>query len=126
LSADAERTKRLIEFKKKLEDRIENLTSELNDSQTMLEALNSILLEKGFRHLQVPAETAKTAAPPTTEKTNEGQREPTPPQPHTEPDNITPLQTTTGELLANLQITEDQLRVVLAEDKDFNPSHTSS
>lgn len=110
--------KRLIEFKKKLEDKIEKLTSELKDSQAMLEALDSILLEKGFRHLQVPEKSTKTGAPPTTERMDEG--EPEPLQSRAELENVTPLQTTTGELLANLQVTEDQLRVVLAEDKNFN------
>jgi len=119
LSADAERIKRLVEFKKNLEDNIEKLTSELKDSQIMLETLNSILLEKGFRHLQVPEESTKTGPLPTTEKAGEGEPEPSPLQMHTELENVTPLQTTTGELLASLHVNEDQLRVVLAEDKDF-------
>jgi hypothetical protein len=120
LSADAERIKRLVEFKKKLEDKIENLTSELKDSQAMLETLDSILLEKGFRRLQVPEESTKTGALPATERVAESEPEPSHPPSHAELENVTPLQTTAGELLAKLHVTEDQLRVVLAEDKDFN------
>jgi len=123
LSADAERIKRLVEFKKKLEDKIEKLTSELKDSQATLETLDSILLEKGFRHLQVPEESAKTevlAAKPATKIVDEDEAKPSPFQSHAELEDVTALQTTTGELLANLHITEERLRVVLPEDKDFN------
>jgi len=120
LSADAERTKRLIEFKKKLEDKIEKITSELKDSQAMLETVDSILLEKGFRHLQVPEASTKPEVPPVTERIGEGEPEPAPPQPQAQLGDVTPLRTTTGELLANLHLTENQLRVVLAEDKNFN------
>ena len=120
MSADAERTKRLIEFKKKLEDKIEKITSELKDSQAMLETVDSILLEKGFRHLQVPEASTKPEVPPATERVGEGEPEPAPPQPQAQLGDVTPLRTTTGELLANLHLTENQLRVVLAEDKNFN------
>jgi hypothetical protein len=120
LSADAERIKRLVEFKKKLEDKIEKLTSELKDSQATLETLDSILLEKGFRHPQVPEESTKTEVLPATKIVDEDEPKPPPFQSHAELENVTALQTTTGELLANLHITEDQLRVVLAQDKDFN------
>ena len=119
MSTDAERIKRLVEFKKKLEEKIEKQTSELKDSQAMLETIDTILLEKGFRRLQVP-ESTKTGVLPATEKSSESEPEPSPPQMHAELENVTPLQTTAGELLANVRVTEDQMRVVLAEDKDFN------
>jgi hypothetical protein len=35
-------------------------------------------------------------------------------------ENATPLQAMTGELLANLYASEDSVRVVMAEGKDFN------
>jgi hypothetical protein len=117
LSTDSERIKRLVEFKKKLEDKIENLTTELKDSQAMLETLDTLLLEKGFKRPQIPEEPTKTETP-TTETTSETQ--PQPIQEQMELDNITPLQTNTGELLAHMHVAEDQLRVILAEDKNFN------
>ncbi|HVP16025.1 MAG TPA: hypothetical protein VMT42_01500 [candidate division Zixibacteria bacterium] len=120
MSTDAERIKRLVEFKKKLEDKIEKLTSELKDSQAMLETLDSILLEKGFRRLQVSEESTRTGDLRATERVDEGEPEPSPLQSPAELENITPLQTTAGELLANLHVTKEQLRVILAEDKDFN------
>ncbi|MGA2309355.1 MAG: hypothetical protein ABSG57_07390 [Candidatus Bathyarchaeia archaeon] len=120
MSVDAERIKRLVEFKKKLEDKIEALSSDLKDSQAMLETIDSILLEKGFRHLQVTEGSTKTGVLLATERGGEGESEPSSPQSHVELQNVTPLQTMAGELLANLHVTEDQLRVVLAEDKDFD------
>jgi hypothetical protein len=121
LSTDADRMKRLVEFKKKLENKIENLTAELKDTQAMLETLDTLLLEKGFQRPQIPEEPTKTQTPTTettTETTSEIQPEPL--QEHEELDNITPLETNTGELLAHLHVTENQLRAVLAEDKNFN------
>ena len=121
MSTDADRMKRLVEFKKKLENKIENLTAELKDTQAMLETLDTLLLEKGFQRPQIPEEPTKTQTPTTettTETTSEIQPEPL--QEHEELDNITPLETNTGELLAHLHVTENQLRAVLAEDKNFN------
>ena len=116
MSTDADRIKRLVEFKKKLENKIENLTNELKDSQATLETLDTLLLEKGFKRPQIPEEPTKTQTPTT--QTTETQPQPEPQQ--TEPENITPLQTNTGELLATLHVTDDQLRVILAQDKNFN------
>jgi hypothetical protein len=49
MSQDSERLKTLVDFKKKLEKRIKELNSELEESQGVLEVVNSILLEKGFK-----------------------------------------------------------------------------
>ncbi|MGD0160453.1 MAG: hypothetical protein ABSB89_09170 [Candidatus Bathyarchaeia archaeon] len=112
MSTDADRIKRLVEFKKKLETKIENLTTELKDSQAMLETLDTLLLEKGFKRPEIQEEPTRTETP-TTETTSETHIE-------QELDNITPLQTNTGELLAHMHVEEDRLRVVLADDKNFN------
>jgi len=115
MSQEAEKLKKLVAFKKKLDKRIKKLESELNEQRLMLEALNSILLEKGFKR----AEIAKT---PAAAEVSQVKEEPSvqPPQPLAEDENVIPLKAVTGELLANLYINEDSLRVVLAEDKEFN------
>ena len=103
MSEEAEKIKKLVAFKKKLEKRVGELKSELKELQTMLEAVNSVLLEKGFKRAEitkVPA--AMEALPPTEYK------------------DIIPLKTVTGELLANLYVSEDSLHVVPAEDKSFD------
>ena len=120
MSVDAERIKRLVEFKKKVEGKIEELSSDLKDLQAMAETIDSILLEKGFRHPQVTEESMKTGVLPATEKAGEGESEPSSPRSYAELETVTPLQTMRGELLANLHVTGDQLRVVLARDKGFD------
>ena len=46
---ESEKIKVLVEFKKKLEERISEIESELQEKKVTLEALNSILIEKGFK-----------------------------------------------------------------------------
>lgn len=117
MSEDAEKIKRLIAFKKRLENEIEKMSSDLKDSQAMLETINSVLLEKGFKRLEATESPTRTGAMPPRESVNEG---PSSPQSHVEFESATPLKTMTGEFLANLYVSEDSLRVVLAEDKDFD------
>jgi hypothetical protein len=120
LSEDSERIKRLVEFKKKLENRIEELSSDLKDSQAMLDTINSVLLDKGFKRLQVAEESTKAEALPPMENVEESKSEPPSHQSVVDLENATPLQSMTGELLANLYASEDSVRVVMVEDKDFN------
>jgi hypothetical protein len=120
LSEDSERIKRLVEFKKKLENRIEELSSDLKDSQAMLDTINSVLLDKGFKRPQVTEESTKAEALPPMENVEESKSEPPSHQSEVDLENATPLQSMTGELLANLYASEDSVRVVMAEDKDFN------
>ncbi len=114
--AEVEKIKRLVDFKKKLEKRVDELKSELKELQTMLEAVNSMLLEKGFKRAEIAKVPAAIEALPKEEVA----AEPSPPQPPTEYENVIPLKTITGEPLANLYISEDSLRVMPAEDKNFN------
>lgn len=53
MSDNAERMKRLIAFKKKLETRIEELNAELTDLNATLDTVDSILLEKGFKRPEI-------------------------------------------------------------------------
>jgi len=116
MSQDAEKLKRLVSFKQKLEKRVEELESELKELQATLEAVNSILLEKGFKRAEITKPPAEIEALPPGEVTVE----PSPPQPPTEYESVIPLRAVTGELLATLYVGEDSLRVVPAEDKSFN------
>ncbi|MEM3731656.1 MAG: hypothetical protein QW667_06990 [Candidatus Bathyarchaeia archaeon] len=105
MSQDAERIKRLIEFKQKIEKRIEELDSELKEMQAILEAVNSILLEKGFKRAEITKPVAVAEVPPPKGATTE---------------NVVELKATNGELLATLYISEDSLRVLPAEGLNFN------
>lgn len=46
MSEEAEKVRKLVAFKKKLEKRVGELESELKELQTMLEAVNIMLLEE--------------------------------------------------------------------------------
>jgi len=116
MSEEAEKIKKFVAFKKKLEKKVEGLESELNEQRLMLEAVNSILLEKGFKR----AEIAKTPVTAEVSPVKEEALVELPPQPSAKDENVIPLKTVTGEPLATLYINQDSLRIVLAEDKNFN------
>jgi hypothetical protein len=117
MSQDAEKIKRLVSFKKKLEERVEALEAELKELQAMLETVNSVLLEKGFRHAEIKKEPAAEILQPKEEI--KAELASSSPQ-FTESENIITLKTFNGELLATLYVSEDLLRAVPAEDKSFN------
>jgi len=116
--SDAERMKRLVVFKENLEKKAEQLETELKDMQTMLETLNSILLEKGFKHPQITRKTDSIQEPSSKQETTPGTEYTA--EPSTTPENVITLNTTTGELLAILHTSANSLRVLPAEDKKFN------
>jgi len=106
---DAEKIKKLAEFRQRLEKRIEETSAELEELLGLLEFTDSILLEKGFKRAEVvkPTESiAKSAAPSG--------------PPDVEYESVVPLKTVTGDLLANLYTSKDALRVILADNKKFN------
>jgi len=111
MSQDAEKIKRLVVFKKKLEEKVVALESELKELQTMLETVNSMLLEKGFRHAEIKAEAITAEISQSHEEPSAGP---------IEYENIITLKTFNDELLANLYVSENLLRVVPAENKTFN------
>jgi hypothetical protein len=116
MSQEAEKIKKLIAFKKKLEKKVEKLESELDELRLMVEVVHSILLEKGFKRAEIAKEPAAIEALPQGE---EAIVQPSP-EAEAEYENVIPLKTAEGELLANLYVSEDSLRVVPAEDKNFN------
>ncbi|MEM3699773.1 MAG: hypothetical protein QXL57_02755 [Candidatus Bathyarchaeia archaeon] len=113
MSQEAEKIKKLVAFKKKLEKRVEDLEAELKELQTMLEAVNSMLLEKGFKRAEIPKAPAEAEALPPKEV-------PTEKALPMEYESVTPLKAADGELLANLYTSGDIVRVVPAEGKNFN------
>ncbi|HXX86853.1 MAG TPA: hypothetical protein VEH86_00200 [Candidatus Acidoferrum sp.] len=118
MSQDAEKTKKLIDFKVRLTKRIEDLETELKDLQATLEIVNSILLEKGFRRadsIREPCAT-QTGSP---EKEYTVEPEETVPEPVAS-ENITQLKSASGELLAVLYMTENSLRALPSADKNFD------
>jgi hypothetical protein len=110
MSEEAEEVKKLLTFKKKLEKRVEKLESELKELKSILEAVNSVLLAKGFKRAEIakaPTLPAETVQPPPQVQMPEFKE-------------IIPLKTAAGETLAIFYVGEDFLKIVLAEDKNFN------
>lgn len=118
MSQDAERVRRLVEFKEKLTKKVEEVEEELKDLQATLETVNSILLEKGFQR----ADTIKDLSgkeKTTLEKEIEAEPEESTHETAVSSENVIPLKTGTGELLAVLHLTGNSLRVLPAADKNF-------
>lgn len=104
---EGEKVKKIAGFRTLLEKRIEEMKTELEGMQALLEFINSMLLEKGFKK----AEIKKPIPPPIIPET---------PPTATEYEKSIPLKTVAGDLLADLHVAKDSMRVVLAEDKEFN------
>ncbi|MFQ6081440.1 MAG: hypothetical protein ACE5OW_07225 [Candidatus Bathyarchaeia archaeon] len=106
---EEEKIRKMVEFRTLLEKRIREVETELEGLRVLLEFINTALLEKGFRRVEI-AKPVLPAPPPT---------EVAPP-PVVEYERVVPLKTVTGDLLADLYVGEESMRVVLAEDKKFN------
>lgn len=102
---EQEKIKKMAEFRTVLEKRVKELEVELEGLKAMLEFANDTLLKKGFKK----AEVTKTPSVL-----------PEAPLQVEEYEETIPLNTTEGEFLANLYIGKDSMRVMLADDKNFN------
>lgn len=106
---EEEKLKKMAELKARLEKRVEEMEAELDGLRVLLESIDAFLLEKGFRRAEIVKPAPVSALP-----------EVVPPTPVVEYEKAIPLKTVTGDLLADLYVTEDSMRVVLAEDKEFS------
>jgi hypothetical protein len=118
MSQDTDRTRKLVEFREKLGKKIEKAQAELQDLQDTLETVNSMLMEKGFRRADTIKEkpeiqTAANETEANVEPTH-GFQEPPPSE------NVVPLKTASGDLMAVLYLTENSLRALPAADKNFD------
>jgi len=104
---EKEKIKKISELRVLLEKRVEDMETELEGLRTLLSFIDDTLLEKGFKR----AEIVKPV--PTPQKAISSQQD-------LEYERSIPLKTVTGDLLANLYVGEDSMRVVLAEDKSFD------
>lgn len=116
---EEQRMRKMAELRALLERRVNELQTELDQLKSILEFVNSTLLEKGFKKPEIklppqPTITAeatvpiKQAPPPEEEK-----------QPLMEHAQAIPIKTVTGDLLAELYADEENMRVILAKDKQF-------
>ena len=118
---EEQKMRKMAELRALLEKRVNELQTELGQLESMLEFVNSTLLEKGFRKPEIrlpppqPAIAPETAVP--------SKPAPKPPEeakpPLMEHAQAIPIKTVTGDLLAELYADDENMHVVLAKDKQF-------
>jgi len=111
--------KALVTFKEKLEKRLGELDSEIKEVTMTLEAVNSILLEKGFKRGDIKEVSQKPEDLSTFEKFNESEKGGAMPQTQ-EPESVIPLKTVNEEPLALIYVEKDELHVLPDESKSFS------
>jgi hypothetical protein len=104
---EGEKVKKIAEFRTLLEKRVQEMKTELEGMQALLEFINVTLLEKGFKKAEIRKPVSSPIIPET-------------PSTVMEYEESIPLKTIAGDLLANLHVTKDSMQVVPAEDKEFN------
>lgn len=119
MSDNAEKMKKLLAFKKKIETRLEELDSESEDLKATLEILDTMLLEKGFKRPEISAKPTPTTIAMSQEETIASKTEA---QTENEPQVVTLLKSDSGETLAELYVdaADGSVHVTLAKDKDFD------
>lgn len=118
MSQDSKKMKALVAFKKKLEKRIASLDSEIKEAQGVLDVVNSMLLEKGFKRgdIKKVAAMPEEAALPKVSVVVEDK-----PAPHVaETENVIPLKTVNDESLAIIYVEKQTLHVMPDETKNFS------
>ncbi|MBS7647851.1 MAG: hypothetical protein QXK93_01260 [Candidatus Bathyarchaeia archaeon] len=120
MSEEVEEVKRLLAFKKRIEKRIEKLESELKELQSILESVNTVLLAKGFKRAEIvkKPQVAEIAQPQTAGEVIQQPAEAL--VGASEFKEITALKTMAGEPLAKLYVRDNFMKIVLAEDKNFD------
>jgi len=118
--AEGDKIKKVAELRALLEKRVKEMETELDGLRVLLDFVNEALVEKGFKRAEIleptPTPTAEEELlPPAPSST----RVEVAPPPVLEYEQAIPIKTATGELLANLYMGEDSMRVVLAEDRRF-------
>lgn len=124
MSQDSEKLKTLVDFKKKLEKKLEELDAEMKDLTATLDVVNSVLLEKGFKRgnikeVKEPQEEKK--APPTVHVTVK-EEEPVSVSHPVEPESVIQLKTMSDEPLAIIYVDKEVLHVMPDESKKFSVS----
>jgi hypothetical protein len=104
---EKEKIKKIAELRALLQKRVGDMETELEGLRILLGFIDDTLLDQGFKRAEIvkPVPTPPKAVPP--------------PQ-AIEHERSIPLKTVTGDLLANLYVEEDSMRVLLAEDKSFD------
>jgi len=99
-----EEIKKIAELREILEERINTLEAELKGLHALLDFVNNVLIERSFKKAGEITKPSKAVQQPTAKKIL----------------RTVPLKTAYGELLANMIVEEDQIRIVPTPGKDFD------
>jgi len=118
--AEGDKMKKMAELRALVEKRVKEMETELDGLRVLLDFLNAALVEKGFKRAEIPKPLSAPTAegellPPVLPSVRVEVAAP----PVLEYEQAIPIKTATGELLANMYVGEDSMRVVFAEDKRF-------
>ena len=119
MSIDSEKLKALVNFKKKLEKKLEKLDAEMKDLTATLDVVNSVLLEKGFKRGDIKeVETSKEDKQPTMHVTIKEEK----PDEKlvVESESVVPLKTMDDELLAIIHVKKKSLYILPDDSKKFS------
>lgn len=114
-----EKVKKIAELRTLLEERVTKMEKELEQWRALLDFVNATLLKEGFKKAEIVKPPPAPTMPPPTEEIAPPEAPAVQP-PVLEYKQAIPLKTVTGDLLANLYVSEDSMRVVPAEDKKFD------
>jgi hypothetical protein len=123
LSLDSEKMKSMIAFKKRLEEQLEELAIETKEAQATLDAVNQILLEKGFKRGDIKEVTETPELVHQEVVLPKHESEPpkeAPIQQHTESESVIPLKTMADEPLALMYFEKQTIHVLPDESKKFS------
>jgi hypothetical protein len=130
MSQDQEKMKNIIAFKKRLEDRLEALNVETKEVQAALDMVNTMLLEKGFKRLDIkevpPANLPKEVVLPKQEQEYDIPIDtrpvpaPAAAAPAQDRETVIPLKTMNDEPLALICFEKDAIHILPDESKHFN------
>jgi hypothetical protein len=131
VALDPERMKTLIAFKKRLENQLEALNVEMKETQTALDVVNTMLLEKGFKRGDLkeipPPNLPKEVVLPKQEPIGQGSidirpqtSKPTATVSAQDIENVFQLKTGNDETLALICFDKEVMHVLPDESKKFN------
>lgn len=115
----------MLAFKKRLEEQLEKLNAEAKEVQATIDAINSILLQVGFKRGDIK-DAATQAPPPMKEvilpKPAEEPAKPKAPAdaPPVEHETVIPLKTMSDEPLALMYFENQQIHIMPDESKKFS------
>ena len=116
---DEDKMRKMAELRITLEKRINELQAELDQVKAVLDFVNSVLIEKGFKKPEIRPSAQPAAV--VEEQVRPIQQVPKAAEtvPPFEQIAAIPIKTVTGDLLAELYTDDENMRVILAKGKQF-------